>query len=187
MEWKRLLAFIVFVALAIAGCTLGREAATEAAPEATGPGPTPVVITETPSGGSAIAPTAGSSATPTGSLATPTATLTVTPTVTPTVAAHPRPTPTSSGPLEFQVYVANCKKAPTAEKKGNVVIQISVEASGGNGVYKYFYKGVEQKSKFIDINFEQGTRLIDEVTVTSGDGQSLKHKFDIDTKTLNCP
>jgi hypothetical protein len=171
------------MALALAGCTLGRDAVTEAAPQATGPGPTPVAITEIPSGGGPIAPTAGSSATPTRSVATPTATLTV----TPTVVAKPRPTPTSSGPLEFQVYVANCKKAPTAEKKGNVVIQISVEARGGNGVYTYLHKGVEQQSKFIDINFEQGTRLIDEVTVTSGDGQSLKHKFDIDTKTLNCP
>jgi hypothetical protein len=122
--------------------------------------------------------------------AAPTNTVAPQPTDTATAAptaAPPRPTPTSSGPLAAQIYVANCRSAPTTEKPGQVVVQISVEASGGNGRYHYFYQDKEAPTKFIEVPGEKGTRLIGEVKVTSDDGQELKKEFDIAVGTLNCP
>ncbi len=98
-----------------------------------------------------------------------------------------RPTPTSAGPLAAAVYVANCRSAPTADKPGGVIVQISVEASGGNGRYRYFFQDKEWPTKFIDVIGEKGTRLINEVKVTSGDGQEIKKEFDIAVGQLTCP
>ena len=110
------------------------------------------------------------------------------PTASPTKALVPRPNPTatSAGPLSAQVYVANCHSAPTADKPGNVDIQISIEAKGGNGVYQYAYEGTASKTKFIDIQWEKGTRLIGKATVTSGDGQSIDVVVNISTNDLTC-
>ncbi len=66
-------------------------------------------------------------------------------------------------------------------------MQISIEASGGNGRYQYFYQDKEYPTKFIDIIGEKGTRIIDEVKVTSGDGQELTKQFDIAVSQLTCP
>jgi hypothetical protein len=85
------------------------------------------------------------------------------------------------------IYVANCRNAPTAAKPGGIVIQISVEARGGNGVYKYFNnEGVQQKTKFIDISWEMGSRLLGKVTVTSGDGQTVEKEYSISPGELRC-
>jgi hypothetical protein len=73
--------------------------------------------------------------------------------------------------------VAGCRAAPTAEKPDNVVITISVEATGGNGVYRYFHRDVEEPDKFIDVEWGKNTRLIGSVTVTSA-GQSLTKEYD---------
>jgi hypothetical protein len=89
--------------------------------------------------------------------------------------------------LSAAIYVANCRSAPTAEKPGGVIVQISVEASGGNGRYRYFYQDKESPTKFIEVIGEKGTRLIGEVKVTSGDGQELKKEFDIAISQLTCP
>jgi len=120
---------------------------------------------------------------------TPVATATTTAELTPTAttAAAPRPTPASTGPLDFQTYVAGCRSAPTQEKPGNVIVTISVEATGGNGFYRYFHRGVEEPDKFIDIAWERGTRLNGRITVTSGDGQTLEKEYDVDMKSLDCP
>jgi hypothetical protein len=98
-----------------------------------------------------------------------------------------RPTPTSAGPLSAAIYAANCRSAPTADKPGRVIVQISVEASGGNGRYRYFYQDKESPTKFIDVEGEKGTRLIGEVQVTSGDGQEINKEFDIAIGLLTCP
>jgi hypothetical protein len=122
--------------------------------------------------------------------AAPTDTIAVTPTTeaTPTSApTRPRPTATSSGPLAATIYVANCRSAPTAEKPGRVIVQISVEASGGNGKYRYSYQDKESPTKFIQVVGERGTRAIGEVRITSGDGQELKKPFDIGIGGLSCP
>jgi len=117
----------------------------------------------------------------------PTWTPTAVPTLTPSpVVTRVRPTPTSSGPLGVAVYVASCRRSPTSGKPGNVVVQIAIEASGGNGVFYYFNEGVESPTRFIDINWERGTRLIGTVRVESGDGQSVKKEYDIPTKELVC-
>jgi hypothetical protein len=102
-------------------------------------------------------------------------------------ATKPRPTPTSSGPLAAAIYVANCRSVPTADKPGRIVVQISVEASGGNGRYRYFYQDKESPTKFIEVIGEKGTRLIGEVKVTSGDGQEIKPEYDIVVGQLTCP
>jgi hypothetical protein len=118
----------------------------------------------------------------------PTDTLAPQPTDTAAPAAtRPRPTPTSSGPLAAAIYVANCRSAPTAEKPGRIIVQISVEASGGNGRYRYFYQDKESPTKFIEVPGEKGTRVIGEVKVTSGDGQEIKQEFDVAPGQLNCP
>ncbi len=112
----------------------------------------------------------------------PTSTATATP-----VATRPRSTPTSAGPLSVAIYAANCRSTPTADKPGQVVVQISVEASGGNGRYRYFYQDKESPTKFIDVIGEKGTRIVDKVKVTSGDGQELTKEFDIAINELTCP
>ena len=99
---------------------------------------------------------------------------------------RPSLTPTSSGPLSVAVYVANCRRAPTPDKPGNVTVQISIEAAGGNGRYRYFNQGVESANKFIDIVWERGTRLIGLVKVISGDGQIAEKEYDIVTGELEC-
>lgn len=119
----------------------------------------------------------------------PTDTTVPQPTATATAAsatARPRSTPTSLGPLTAAIYVANCRSAPTAEKPGRVIIQISVEASGGNGKYSYIYQNKNSPAKFIDVIGERGTRSIGEVLVTSGD-QQLKKEFDVSPADLTCP
>ena len=102
-------------------------------------------------------------------------------------ATRPRSTPTSAGPLSAAIYAANCRSAPTTEKPGRVIVQISVEASGGNGRYRYFYQDKESPTKFIEVIGEKGTRLIGEVKVTSGDGQEIKQEYDIAVGQLTCP
>ncbi len=141
------------------------------------PANTPTVQAATPT----LPPT--SAPTSVGATDTPTA-----PPATPTTAPQPRPTATSAGPLTVAVYVANCRSAPTTAKPGGIVIQISVEAKGGNGVYKYFNnEGVQQTTKFIDIDWERGTRLLGKVTVTSGDGQTVEKEYSISPSELECP
>jgi hypothetical protein len=113
-------------------------------------------------------------------------TLTVSP-VTPTK-VRPRPTATSSGPLTFEIYVAGCQSAPTAAKPAGVIIAISIEARGGNGIYKYFdNEGVQHSSKFIDISWAKGSALIGKVTVTSGDGQTVEKEYYINLAESKCP
>jgi hypothetical protein len=89
--------------------------------------------------------------------------------------------------LTAEIYVANCRSAPTAEKPGQIIVQISVEARGGNGRYRYFYQDKASPTNFIDVIGEKGTRIISEVKIVSGDGQELKKEFDIATGKLNCP
>jgi hypothetical protein len=135
-------------------------------------------------------PTKAAPVQPTATAPAPTDTLAATPTVAATIAptaAKPRPTATSSGPLAATIYVANCRSAPAADKPGRVVVQISVEAGGGNGTYRYYYLDKESPTKFIEVVGEKGTRAIGEVRVTSGDGQELKKEFDIGIGGLNCP
>ena len=136
---------------------------------------------ETPAATATRAPVVEATATP----IPPTKAPTDTPTATATATRRPRPTPTSSGPLDFQVYIAGCKSVPTPQKN-NLLITISVEATGGNGVYRYLHRSVEEPDKFIDITWERGTRLIGEVTVTSGDGQSITKEYDFATGDLVC-
>jgi hypothetical protein len=117
----------------------------------------------------------------------PTLTSTATPTLTPSPAVtRVRPSPTSSGPLSVAVYVASCRRAPTSGKPGNVIVQISIEATGGNGDFHYFNEGVESPTKFVDITWERGTLLVGNVRVISGDGQSLKKDYTIPTGELTC-
>ena len=85
------------------------------------------------------------------------------------------------------IYTANCRSAPTTDKPGRVIVQISVEASGGNGRYRYFYQDEESSTKFIEVAGEKGTRIIGEVKFASGDGQEIKKEFDIAVGQLTCP
>ncbi len=110
--------------------------------------------------------------------------------ITSTAKPRPRPTATSAGPLTFigmGIYVANCQLAPTADKPGKVIVQISIEVAGGNGVYQYFDNdGVTWPTKFIDVPGDRGTPLLGRVKVTSGDGQSITKVYDISPGELTC-
>jgi hypothetical protein len=116
----------------------------------------------------------------------PTDTTAPQPTVAP-AATKPRLTPTSAGPLSVAIYAANCRSAPTSEKPGRIIVQISVEASGGNGRYRYFYQNQESPTKFIEVIGEKGTRSIGGVRITAGDGQEIRKEFDIAANQLACP
>ncbi|HET7090809.1 MAG TPA: hypothetical protein VFL17_19425 [Anaerolineae bacterium] len=185
------LTFLVLcLALTVTACTQ-EQAPLQASPTSAPPAepPTsepPTVALPTAAPPTAAPPTVAPTVTaepPTA--AAPTEAPTDTPTAGPSPTARPRATATAAGPLDFQTYVAGCRLAPTPEKPGNVVITISVEATGGNGVYRYFHRDVEEPDKFIDIEWEKGTRLIGEVTVTSA-GQSLTKEYDFQP-TDYCP
>jgi len=186
---SKLLLLMVCVALALTACGRVPDTPTGAPAEPTTGGDTAVPVAPTDS------PPAGGESTPLPATAPPeppTEAPAETATAEPTVASRPRPTatPASSGPLDFQTYIAGCTRAPTADKPGNVVITISVEATGGNGVYRYFHvvsgTDVAEPDKLIDIAIEQGTRLIGRVVVTSGDGQTLNKEYDFATTNLEC-
>lgn len=102
----------------------------------------------------------------------------------------PRPRPASSGPLTFTgtgIYVANCRFAVTTDKPGGIVIQISVEVTGGDGTYQYFdNNGKQWPTKFIDVGGEKGTQSIGKVTVTSGDGQTVMKEYNLSPGDLTC-
>jgi len=184
---SKLLLLMVCVALALTACGRVPDTPTGAPAEPTIGGDTAVPVAPTdspPAGGQPTSIPATAPPKP------PTEAPAETATAEPTVAPRPRPTPASSGPLDFQTYFAGCKRAPTADKPGNVVITISVEATGGNGVYRYFHvvagTDVAEPDKFIDIAIEQGFRLIGRVIVTSGDGQTVNKEYDFATVNLEC-
>ena len=89
--------------------------------------------------------------------------------------------------MSAAIYAANCRSEPTADKPGRVVVQIAIEANGGNGRHRYFYQDKESPTKFIEALGEKGTRLIGEGTVASGHGQEIKKEFDIAISQLTCP
>ncbi len=192
MKLKLLLG--LFLLIALAACSSNAPA--PAVPVATTvpeTQPTSVPPTQLPPTAAlpatATAP-APQAASPTVPPSTSTETATTAPTETATTApaaTKPRPVATSSGPLTAAIYPANCRSTPTAEKPGGVIVQISIEATGGNGRYRYFYLDKEYPTKFIDVAGEKGTRLIGEVVVTSGDGQQIKKEFDIAISQLTCP
>jgi hypothetical protein len=207
MKLQRGLTFLLLIALAACGSPQPAPAAPAApaapvattiapAPSATSANPPaePAATVAPPTGTAPLATAAPPTTAPTATEPIPTETLPLEPSPEPTQAAtpvptatRPRPTPTSSGPLSAAIYVANCRSAPTAEKPGRVIVQISVEAGGGNGKYRYFFQNREFPTKFIDIPGEKGTRLTGVVQVVSGDGQSLDQPFDIGLRELNCP
>ncbi len=182
--------------IALAACSSPQPAPTIAPASVPTTAPNAQPTTAPPTQTPAVAPPANT-AVPTATQAaaveaSPTSTNTLTPQPTGTATAvqttlPSRPTPTSAGPLSAAIYVANCRSTPTADKPGGVTVQISVEASGGNGRYRYFYQNKESPTKFIDVLGEKGTRIIDEVKVTSGDGQELTKEFDISINELTCP
>ncbi len=190
MKLKLLLG--LFLLIALAACSSNPPAAPVATtvPETqpTSVPPTQLPPTAAPPA-NATAP-ATQAASPTAPPPSPTETATTAPTETATTApaaTKPRPVATSSGPLTAAIYPANCRSTPTADKPGGVIVQISIEATGGNGRYRYFYLDKEYPTKFIDVPGEKGTRLIGEVVVTSGDGQQIKKEFDIAISQLTCP
>jgi hypothetical protein len=190
MKLRLMLMFLLLIALV--ACGSPQPAAPTSAPIATtapAAPPTSVPPTQPPPAAipptNTVAPVATKSA-PT-ALPTPTDTLAPQPTDTVPAATKLRPTPTSAGPLAAAIYVANCRSAPTADKPGRIIVQISVEASGGNGRYRYFYQDKESPTKFIEVVGEKGTRLIGEVKVASGDGQEIKKEFDVAAGQLTCP
>jgi len=182
------LTFLVLcLALTVTACTQDQapfESSPTSAPTAAPPtaAPTDVPLPVAPTEAPTEAPQATAEI-PTA--VPPTETPADTPTAEPSPTARPRATATPAGPLDFQMYVAGCRDAPTAAKPDNVVITISVEATGGNGVYRYYHRDVEEPDKFIDVEWGKNTRLIGSVTVTSG-GQSLTKEYDI-RPTDHCP
>ena len=190
------LILLLLLSMALAACGSPQPAAPTSAPAATtapaatsAPAAQPTSIPPTQPPPTAVPPANTSAPAPTQPPAAPTDTIAPQPTDTATAtpaAAKPRPTPTSAGPLSAAIYVANCRSAPTSDKPGRVIIQISVEATGGNGQYGYTYQNKNYPTKFIDVIGEKGTRSIGEVLITSGN-QQLKQEFNISPGDLTCP
>ncbi|CAG0936297.1 hypothetical protein TFLX_05165 [Thermoflexales bacterium] len=199
MKLRFILALLLLTALAACGTNQPTPAAP--APQATAeqatsaPASQPTSVPPTQPLPTAVPPTNTSvpaTETPTATEPLPVSTDTTAPQPTNTATAasaatKPRPTPTSAGPLSAAIYTANCRSAPTADKPGRVTVQISIEASGGNGRYRYFYQDKEYPTKFIEVTGEKGTRIIGAVKITSGDGQELTKEFDIAVGQLTCP
>jgi hypothetical protein len=180
------LTFLVLcLALTVTACTQEPapfESSPTSAPPAALPTTAPPTVAPSTVAPPTVAPTEAPTEAPQATAVSPTAvppteSPTDTPTAAPSPTSRPRATPAPVGLLDFLTYVAGCRSAPTPQKPGNVVITISVEATGGNGVYRYFHQGVEEPDKFIDVEWEKGSRLIGEVTVTSA-GQSLTKEYD---------
>jgi hypothetical protein len=107
-----------------------------------------------------------------------------------TAKPRPRPSATATAPLTFigmGVYVVKCGLVPTTDKPGLVRIQISIEVTGGNGVYQYFDNDSKLwPAKFMDVTGELGTASIGSVKVTSGDGQTIEKEYYIQPNDLKC-
>ncbi len=193
MKLRFILALLLLITLAACGsnqpapATTAPQATTAPASQPTKAAPTqPPPTAVPPTNAAAPAPTKPPAPTNT-AVPQPADTAAPQPTNTAPAATRLRPTPISAGPLAAAIYTANCRSAPTTDKPGRVTVQISVEASGGNGRYRYFYQDKEYPTKFIEVVGEKGTRIIGEVRVTSGDGQELKKEFDIAVDLLTCP
>jgi len=195
---KLRLSLTLLLLIMLTACGAPQSAAPATAPAAaptTAPEVKPTSVPPTQPPPTVVPPTntaapAATKAAPTEPPPAPTDTLAPQPTDAATAAPAAtklRPTPTSAGPLAAAIYVANCRSAPTADKPGRIIVQISVEASGGNGRYRYFYQDKESPTKFIEVVGEKGTRLIGEVKVASGDGQEIKKEFDVAAGQLTCP
>jgi hypothetical protein len=189
------LKLVVLLAIVLTACGARDTSTPSGQPATTVPGTnnSPAPSTNNTAATNVPAPTgAAPAATPSGSTTETAATpVSSTPPATAaTVAPKPQPKPKSTGPLAFTgsgVYVANCRLTPTTDKPGGIVIQISIEVTGGNGVYQYFDNdGKQWPSKFIDVQGEKGTASLGRVKVTSGDGQSIDKEYDISPGDLTC-
>jgi hypothetical protein len=180
----RLVLVAVCLALLLAACGRGTE--TPSAPAA-GDTPTPPPAAQPTDTAPAV-----SQPSPTPAGAEPTTAPRDTPAAsdTPEAATPQRPrataTPVSTGPLDFQFFIAGCARRPTADKPGNAAITISIEAQGGNGVYQYIVNGAEEDDKFFDVEIELGTAITGRVIVASGDGQTLEKELFFSTTGLEC-
>jgi hypothetical protein len=187
---KLRLILMLLLSLSLIACGSSQPAASTTEPVKVPATPQPTSMPPTQPPPTAVPPTDTAAPAPTKPPVVPTNTSAPQPTETAVAApaaTKPRSTPTSAGPLSAAIYVANCRSAPTSEKPGRIVVQISVEAGGGNGRYRYFYQDKESPTKFIEVIGEKGTRIIGEVKVTSGDGQEIKKEFDIAASELTCP
>ena len=197
MQQKRLKLFVgglLLAALTMLACTLGSSATppsptsdTPATPTATTPPIAP------PSSQPTTSPTPQigvASPTPVTSTATLTATTTITAseTITPTdvtpTATKPAPPPPSSGPLNFSASLVGCRLDPS--RKGGIVLTFKIEATGGNGVYRYYDEDKEVTAVY-DRAATKGTAVIISYRVTSSDGQSKETKIFFKANDFNCP
>ena len=196
MQQKRHKLFIgslLFTALIMLACTLGSSATpppptgdTQAVPTSTIPpiAPTSSQATNIPTPQIGVA-----SPTPVTTTATLTATVTITASetitstdVTPTV-TKPAPPP-SSGPLDFSARLDGCRL--DSSRAGRLFLKFKIEATGGNGVYRYYDEGKEVTAVY-DRAATKGTAVIISYRVTSSDGQSKETKIFFKANDFNCP
>ncbi len=175
----QLIAGILILFITFAACTLGSAATSITPASAASPmselstaiPPTPLPASPEPM---------AESPTPT---LTPTATLTPTVTASPT-AGPPRPTPTSSGPLDFTARVVGCRNDPS--RQGGVILTIQIDAVGGNGVYTYV-REEQTVERISDRPATRGSGVIDAFIIQSGDGQRVERKVRLDQSEWGCP
>ncbi len=141
--------------------------------------------THTPTG--TPPPAATLTATPTATL-TPTAAPTATatrrpPTATPT--SPPTPTPTNTVvlvPLDFNWHPdAGTLRIETFEGYEDWVVTVVIEPWGGDGNYTYFWRQVEAVTQRFEVRSRACSPVVGEITVNSGDGQTLTKPVWIDS------
>jgi hypothetical protein len=121
-------------------------------------------------------------------IAQPTLAATKEPTNTATAAAQPAtprptntPTPASRGPLDFSYSIA---WRLTAENPFMAVARVTIQATGGSGVYTYFHDDIQRSGPTFEYNWAACQGNPGSFRVDSSDGQSVRKSY---FETAPCP
>jgi hypothetical protein len=91
--------------------------------------------------------------------------------------------PRSIGPLDFNVSIVGCQLDPS--RGGGVVLTIRIDATGGNGIYRYYRENIEVTQVF-ERPATKGTAVIETYRIMSGDGQTAEKKIRFTGSQFGC-
>jgi hypothetical protein len=101
-----------------------------------------------------------------------------------TVPINNQPPAVSSGPLDFDVNVAGCKK--DAERNNGLIVTFQFNVVGGSAPYTYLHEGQPLSGPTFDRLATRSGAIIDNFSVTSADGQTLHKVLFFSPKDMEC-